>query len=137
MRARCDRWFDARRFRSDYLLTFLVLLKHLFFRIVVSSPRWLSWLCWLLGTSVQEIGLLWTMKEACLPKHVRCAYHQHGPFCVCAPTIRLFSQRRGSVCALCVSLNQATHLFLLSYASRTGFAVDEATNDLPRGWYTR
>src|SRR5258708_39591107 len=51
--------------------------------------------------------------------------------------MRLFSQRRGSVCALCVSLNQATHLFLLSYASRTGFAVDEATNDLPRGWYTR
>src|SRR5690349_1403848 len=94
-------------------------------------------LCWLLGTSVEEIGLLWTMKEDCLPKHVRCAYNQHGPFCVCAPTMRLFSQRRGSVCALCVSLNQATHLFLLSYASRTGFAVDEATNDLPCGWYTR
>ncbi len=94
-------------------------------------------LCWLLGTSVQEIGLLCTMKEAFLPKHVRCAYNQHGPFCVCAPTMRPFSQRRGSICAVCVSLDQATRLFLLTCASRTCFAVDEATNDPPRDWCTR
>jgi len=28
-------------------------------------------LCWLLGTSVQKIGLLYTMEQAFLPKHVR------------------------------------------------------------------
>jgi len=58
-------------------------------------------LYWLLGTSVREIGQLCTMKEAFLSKHVRCAYNQHGPFCVCAPTMRPFSQRRGSICAVC------------------------------------
>jgi len=39
MRARGDRWLDARRFRFDYLFKFLVLLGHLFFRIDVSSLR--------------------------------------------------------------------------------------------------
>jgi hypothetical protein len=34
--------------------------------------------------------LLWTMKRAFLPKHVRYAYNQRGPFCVCAPTVRHF-----------------------------------------------
>jgi hypothetical protein len=37
MRARCDRWFDARRFRFDYLFIFLVLLEPLLFRIDISS----------------------------------------------------------------------------------------------------
>ena len=27
-------------------------------------------LCWLLGTSVQEIGMLHTLEQASLPKHV-------------------------------------------------------------------
>ena len=72
-----------------------------------------------------------------MPKSVRYVYHQHGPFCVCALTWRPFSQRRGSLCVVRVSLDQATRLFLLPCASRTGFAVDKATNDLPRGWCTR
>jgi len=42
MRARCDRWFDARRFRFDYLFIILVLLERLFFRVEVSFLRWLS-----------------------------------------------------------------------------------------------
>jgi len=37
--------FDARRFRFDYLFNFLVFLELLFFRIYVSSLRWLSCLC--------------------------------------------------------------------------------------------
>ena len=36
MRARGDRWFDARRFRLDYLFTFLLLIEHMFFLIRVS-----------------------------------------------------------------------------------------------------
>ena len=51
--------------------------------------------------------------------------------------MRLFSQRRGSLCAVCVSLDQATRLFLLTCASRTCFAVDEATDDLPCIRYAR
>ncbi len=46
-------------------------------------------LCWLLGTSVQEIDRLWTMERAFLPMHMRYAYNQHG-LCVCAPTVRHF-----------------------------------------------
>jgi hypothetical protein len=42
--------------------------------------------------------------------------------------LTLFSQRRGSMCALCVSLDQARHLFLLPCASRTRFAVDKKTD---------
>ncbi len=57
--------------------------------------------CWLLGTPVQEIGLLCTMKEAFLPKHVRCAYNQHSPFCVCAPTMRPFHKEE-VLLVLCV-----------------------------------
>src|SRR6266536_2048603 len=34
---RCDRWFDARRFRFEYLCIFLVLIERLFFSIVNSS----------------------------------------------------------------------------------------------------
>jgi hypothetical protein len=33
---------------------------------------------------------LWTRERAVLPMHVRSAYNQHGPFCVCAPTVRHF-----------------------------------------------
>src|SRR6266699_1048618 len=77
------------------------------------------------------------MKEAFLPKSVRYAYNQHGPFCVCALTWRPFSQRRGAICVVRVSLDQAMRLFLLPCASRTCFAVDKATNDLPHGWCTR
>jgi uncharacterized membrane protein len=40
-----DRELDTRRFRFDYLFIFLALLEHLFFRIDVSSLRWLSCLC--------------------------------------------------------------------------------------------
>jgi hypothetical protein len=32
---------DARRFRFDYLFIFLLLIEYLFFRIDVSSLRWL------------------------------------------------------------------------------------------------
>ena len=32
-------------------------------------------LCWLLGTSVQEIGILHTIEHASLPKHVNCEYN--------------------------------------------------------------
>jgi hypothetical protein len=34
-------------------------------------PILFAQLCWLLGTSVQKIGLLYTMEQAFLPKHVR------------------------------------------------------------------
>ena len=71
-----------------------------------------------------------------MPKSVRYAYNQHGPFCVCALTRRPFSQRRGSMCVVRVSLDQAMRLFRLLCASRTRFAVDKATNDLPSGWCT-
>ena len=51
--------------------------------------------------------------------------------------LRPFSQRRGPICVVCLSLNQAIHLFLLLRASRAGFAVDEAINDLPGTQYAR
>ena len=36
----------------------------------------LAGLCWLLGTSVQKIGLLYPMEHAFLPKQVRYEYNQ-------------------------------------------------------------
>ena len=51
--------------------------------------------------------------------------------------LRPFSQRRGPICVVCLSLNQAIHLFLLLRASRAGVAVDEAINDLPGTQYAR
>ena len=51
--------------------------------------------------------------------------------------LRPFSQRRGPLCVVCLSLNQAIHLFLLLRASRAGVAVDEAINDLPCTQYAR
>ena len=51
--------------------------------------------------------------------------------------LRPFSQRRGPICVVCLSLNQAIPLFLLLRASRAGFAVDEAINDLPGTQYAR
>jgi hypothetical protein len=38
-------------------------------------------LCWLLGTSVQEIGIVHAIEHASLPKHVSCEYNQQRPFC--------------------------------------------------------
>jgi len=38
-------------------------------------------MCWLLGTSVQEMGILLAIEHASLPKHVRCEYNQQHPFC--------------------------------------------------------
>src|SRR5260370_29143217 len=37
----------------------------------------------------------------------------------------------GSIRVLCISLDQTTHLFELAGSSRTGFAVDQPTDDLP------
>jgi hypothetical protein len=47
IRARCDRWVVARRFRRDYLCIFLVLLERRFYGLAVSSLRRLSCLCFL------------------------------------------------------------------------------------------
>ena len=38
----------------------------------------------------------------------------------------IFTKKRFYLCCVCVSLDQATRLFLLPCASRTCFAVDEA-----------
>jgi hypothetical protein len=35
-----------------------------------------SSLCWLLGTSVQEIGMFYMMEQAFLPKHMGYEYNQ-------------------------------------------------------------
>ena len=40
-----DSVVDARRFRFDYLYTFIVFMEYLFFRVDVFSLRWLSCLC--------------------------------------------------------------------------------------------
>ena len=94
-------------------------------------------LCWLLGASVQEIGLFYTMEQAFLLKHVGYEYNQQSSFCVYAPTTRLFSRRRGSIRAVCIFLDQATRLFSLARVPRTYFAVDQTTDDLLCAWHTR
>src|SRR5258708_37721344 len=93
--------------------------------------------CWLLGTSVHEIGLFYTMKQTYLPKHVGYEYNQPGPFCVYAPTKRRCSRKRGSIRATCLFFDQATRLFSLACVSRTYFAVDQTTDDLPHARHTR
>src|SRR5258706_881459 len=99
--------------------------------------KWHSDLCWLLGTSVQEIGVFYTMEQAFLLKYVGYEYHQQRPFCVYAPTTRLFSPRRGSIRAVCIFLDQATRLFSLARLPRTCLAVDQTTDDLFRNRHTR
>jgi 4-hydroxy-tetrahydrodipicolinate reductase len=61
-------------------------------------------LCWLLGTSVQEIGILHAIEHASLPKHVRREYNQHRPFCSYSLARCLFSRRRGSISWVVCSL---------------------------------
>jgi hypothetical protein len=65
-----------------------------------------------------------------LPKHVRCEYNQHGPFCSYALATRLFSPRRGSVDVSSAHLHEATHRFPLSHTSRRCARLDQTTNDL-------
>ena len=50
---------------------------------------------------------------------------------------RLFSRRRGSICAACVHLNQAMPMFQLSRALRTFFSLDQNTDDLPFARHNR
>jgi len=88
-------------------------------------------LCWLLSTSVQEIGILHAVEHASLPKHVRCEYHQQRPFCSFSLASCLFSRRRGSIREVCVHFDQATNLFQLSRAPRTFFALDQTIDDFP------
>jgi hypothetical protein len=85
-------------------------------------PLYEGTLCWLLRTSVQEIGMLRTIEQASLPKQVRCEYNQRAPYCSHSLATRLSSRRRGSIRAVSVHLNQATSLF--SHAPRTCFAMD-------------
>ncbi len=66
-----------------------------------------------LGTSVQEIGLFYTMKQTFLPKHVGYEYNQKNPFCVQAPTKRSFSRRRGSIRAAVFSSIKQRVCFIL------------------------
>src|SRR5258708_1906670 len=82
-------------------------------------------LCWLLGTSVLKIGLLYPMEPAFLPKQVRCEYNQQGPFCSYSLATRLFSRRRGSVSVVSAHLHEATHRFPLSHTSRTCALLDQ------------
>ena len=87
-------------------------------------------LCWLLGTSVLKIGILYPMEQAFLPKKVRCEYNQQGPCCSYSLATRLFSRRRGSVRVLSAHLYEATHRFPLSHTSRTCAPLDQTPNDL-------
>jgi putative transposase len=52
----------------------------------------LDGLCWLLRTSVQKIGMLHTIEQASLPKHVRCEYNQRERFCSYSLATRLFHE---------------------------------------------
>ncbi len=47
-------------------------------------------LSWLLGASVQEVGLVCAMKQTSLPKHGRRGYNQHGSFCSYSLATRQF-----------------------------------------------
>jgi hypothetical protein len=87
--------------------------------------------CWLLGTSVQKIGMFYMMEQAFLPKHMGYEYNQYSLFCVYAPTTCRFSRRRGSITAVCIFLDQATRLFPLARVPRTCFVVDQTTDKLP------
>src|SRR5258706_3387764 len=58
-------------------------------------------------------------------------YNQRGSCCGSVPIKNLFSRRRGSICALCIFLDQATNLFELAGAPRTCFALAQTTNGLP------
>jgi hypothetical protein len=82
-------------------------------------------LCWLPGTSVQKIGPLCRKKEAFLPTYISCAYNQHSPLCICALTLRPFSQRRGSIDAVSVFFDETMRLILLPWRlSRNMLYVD-------------
>jgi len=61
----------------------------------VRAVSFRDFLCWLLRTSVQKIGILCTIEQACLPKHVRCEYNQRGLFCSYSLAMRLFHEGEG------------------------------------------
>src|SRR5712692_5065676 len=94
-------------------------------------------LCWLLGTSVLEIGMVHAIERASLLKHVRGEYNQQRPFCSYVPARRLFSGRRGSIRAFRVHLDQATSISQLSRAPRTFFGLDQTSDDLLCAWNAR
>jgi len=79
----------------------------------------------------RKSGLLCAMEQAFLLKYVRYAYNQRGPCCGYALTTRLFSQRRGSIHAVCISLDQAMCLFSVVWVPRTCLALDQAIDDFP------
>ncbi len=75
------------------------------------------YLCWLLSTSVQAIGLLYLRKEAFLPKYVRCEYNQHGPCCAYAlDHAPIFTKKRFYLCCVCFprSSNASASAFMCS-----------------------
>ena len=94
-------------------------------------------LCWLLGTSVREIGMVHAIERAPLPRHVRGEYNSTKAILLIRAGKGLFSRRRGSIRALCIHLNQATNLFQLSLAPRTFFALDQTTDNLHCAWNVR
>ena len=84
-----------------------------------------------LGHPFGKSDLLCMMEQAFLLKYVRYAYNQRGPFCAYALTTRLFSQRRGSIRAVSISLDQATRLFSPVCAPSTCLVLDQTLDDFP------
>ena len=82
-----------------------------------------------LGHPFRKIGIVHMIERASLPRDVRFEYNQQGSFCSSSLTTCLFSRRRSSIGVWCVYLNQTTSLFQLTYAPKTFFALDKATND--------
>ena len=75
--------------------------------VEIIFPEWLGdprFLCWLLGTSVLEIGIVHAIEHASLPKHVSCEYNQHRPFRSYSLARCLFSRRKGSISWVVCSL---------------------------------
>src|SRR6266852_1412496 len=66
------------------------------------SSRSYSKLCWLLGTSVQKIGILRLMEQASLPKLVRGEYSkQQGPCCLYSSSnAPIFTKERFNSCCV-------------------------------------
>ena len=59
-------------------------------------------LCWLLRTSVQEIGMLRIMEQASLSKQVRYEYNERGPFCsYSSSNAPIFTKERFNLCCVC------------------------------------
>src|SRR2546421_10236532 len=106
---------------------------------ICDSCQWVPGLtgnevCWLLGTSVQEIGILHAIEQAFVPKHLRCEYNKQRPCYSYFLARCLFSRRRGSISWVVYSLYSSNESVPAVARSKHIFLVGSNHRRLPLCW---